>query len=187
MKQRALSSFLFLLFIPVVTVALCTGDLSIAAEAKRSTVIFVGTVVKIERGQQATPAISFGSGKTWEKYLKDVDIIHFEVAEAFKPVKIKTISVVKDADSFVGISGTWFRVGGSYLIYASAVPRSLGRRRQGAPTVSRKLSREIDSFNRKLPPYQTGLCTRTVPAKLADQEIAELRKMFGRSVRGSNR
>ncbi len=124
MKNYFLTIFILiaLLLLPKPAFASCMVKPSVEDEAKRASLIFVGTATKITPAQIASAGYPMNRKKIqWEKYFHKTDVVTFMVSEAFKGVLNDTIEIATSADGDAGYKfegGTWLKEGQTYLIYA---------------------------------------------------------------------
>ncbi|MEP6703848.1 MAG: hypothetical protein ABJB34_03495 [Acidobacteriota bacterium] len=158
------------------------GEQSVAASAKDAGAVFVGKVTKITKRKVAGWSIGSDSNK-WEKFIRDVDLVSFEVTESIKPRGLKSVVVAKDANTFVGIQGIWLTEGQSYLIYATRRGRAgtgsqVSRWSKYYGTFPKALASEIDTSNGNVSPYETALCTRTATVNSTTPVELELLRLL---------
>ena len=186
-----------LLLLPKVTFASCMVKPSVEDEAKRASLVFVGTATKITPAQIASAGYPLNGKKIkWEKYFHKTDLVTFTVSEGFKGELSETIEIATSAEGDAGYTfegGTWLKVGQTYLIYAykresagtidddltkenyGDVAAKLRRIQESFP---KKLAVEINEYNSKLSPYSAGVCGRTTHISNVMEELEKLRKMF---------
>lgn len=166
-----------------VAFASCSVKPTVAVAAKKSSVIFVGTVTKIVSAQTASasyPIYPLNGRKLseWEKTLWNVDVVTFSVTEAFKGLESETIDIATGADGFAGYKfegGTWLKEGQSYLVY--------GYKREPLTSkeIPKKLIDEINEFNSNVSRIESNVCTRTVNTNFAEEELEQIRGIFPES------
>ena len=184
MKDCFLTIFIFisLLLLPEVSFASCMVKPSVEDEAKRASLIFIGTATKITPAQFATAGYQMFRPKIkWEKYFHRTDVVTFTVSELFKGETNETIEVMTSAEGDAGYKfegGTWLKTGQAYLIYAY-------KREPASDEIPKKLAAEINEFNSKISPFSASVCGRTTNISNAMEELEQIRKMFPEAKRFS--
>lgn len=208
MKNYFFSIFILvaLLFIPKVVSASCAVKPFVADEAKRASLVFVGTVTKITHTKFAIASSGYQTNRkeiNWEKRYENADVVTFSVSEAFKGVSNETIEIMTSADGDAGYKfegGTWLKTGETYLVYAhktqpaGTVDDDLTEENYGdvaaelrkiQESFPKGLAAEINEFNSKISPYSAGICGRTTHISKATEELEQIRKMFPKAKRFS--
>jgi hypothetical protein len=184
------------LLIPKAAFASCAKKSSVEDSAKQASVIFIGTVTKINRAEIARAVYSFAPKAKWERRDENVDVVTFSVREAFKGVTSETIDITTATDGFAGYKfegGTWLKEGQTYLVYAdkrlpAGVAPDFKDEDYGKEVAAdframhkafpKKLAAEINEFNNRISPYESSICTRSVHINSANEDLEQLRKMF---------
>jgi len=184
MKNYFLTAFILftLLSLPKVAFASCMVQPSFEDEAKRASLVFIGTATKITPAQFASGGYQMFRPKIkWEKYFYKTDVVTFTVSEAFKGETNETIEIMTSAEGMGGYTfegGTWLKVGQPYLVYAY-------KREPAWNEIPKKLAAEINEFNSKISPYDASVCGRTTEIIHATEELEQVRKMFPEAKRFS--
>lgn len=204
MRNYFLTIFIFitLLLLPKAIFASCMVKPSVEDEAKRASLVFIGTATKITPAQIASAGYPMNRKKIkWEKYFHNTDLVIFTVSEAFKGVSVETIEIATSADGNAGYKfegGTWLKEGQTYLVYAykrepaGSVDDDLTEEIYGdvaaelriiQESFPKKLAAEINEFNSKITPYSVGICGRTAHISNVTEELEQIRKMFPKAKR----
>src|SRR5262249_12923184 len=128
----------------------CGGNDGPATARRSATAVFLGTAVeRSPRTRKEEVTISSGKNAGKKEVLEfEGYSFTFEIGEAFKGIKGKSVKIATDADG--GSCGYYFEVGKEYLVYAyGASEDSLG----------------------------TSICSRTRPVSNAQDDLAQLRAM----------
>jgi hypothetical protein len=184
MKNYFLTAFILftLLLLPKAAFASCMVQPSVEDEAKRASLVFIGTATKITPAQFASARYQMFRPKIkWEKYFEKTDVVTFTVSKVFKGETNETIEIMTSAEGDAGYTfegDTWLKMGQTYLVYAY----------KGEPAgnkIPKKLATEINEFNSKISPYGAGVCGRTTEISHATEDLKQLRKMFPEAKRFS--
>ncbi|HYX29987.1 MAG TPA: hypothetical protein VE863_15705 [Pyrinomonadaceae bacterium] len=178
------------------------SDVSVEQAFKESTAVFVGKVLKITQDKEASVVFAVRdcckSGKKsesrWEKSVYKVQRVTLQVTESFKGLPAETVEIVSAIYNGGGTCGVLFKVGESYLVYATK-RQSLTEYWQQVPSFRQEISNnfslvmglcsEADKFNERLPSLNTGICLRTTHIRWATEDLERIRKLAAKDANPS--
>lgn len=176
----------FLFAIPAVASACFCGYRDAVEAYVGAEVVFVGKVIKIKKTERVSVGLVVKEPGTletrklprWEESTDSARIITFEVVESLKGNTGQTFQIVTGPYNRGGNCALNFKVGDSYLVYATPRTRYLSSEEAATTnewTKETEMKAGADKRNERLPNFTTSVCDRTWNMRGAHRDVDIIR------------